>query len=83
VAALKNNNGNDTTEDNNDPGDSVTSCNKTDPVGEEKPDDENIKYKSVSKKRWYDKGQSQGLPLQRCRYAPVMQKNIGPNFRHI
>jgi hypothetical protein len=54
-----------------------------------KMDDENIKYKSVPKKRWYDKGQSQGkgqpqgLPLRWCRYAPVMQKNIGPNFRRI
>jgi hypothetical protein len=42
VNALKNNKGNDTTVDNDDPCDSVTSCNKNYPLGDEKPDDENI-----------------------------------------
>jgi hypothetical protein len=50
----------DTTRNNNDPCNSVTSFNKTYPVGKEKSDDENIKNKSISKKRLHDKGQPQG-----------------------
>jgi REP element-mobilizing transposase RayT len=69
MVALKNNKGNGTTRNNNDPCDSVTSFNKTYPVGEEKPGEENIKNKSISKKRLHDKGQPQGIaptvvPLQ-------------------
>jgi REP element-mobilizing transposase RayT len=51
----------DTTRNNNDPCDSVTSFNKTYSVGKEKSDDENIKNKSISKKRLHDKGQPQGI----------------------
>jgi REP element-mobilizing transposase RayT len=60
VVALKNNKGNGTTRNNNNPCDSVTSFNKTYPVGEEKRGEENIKNKSISKKRLHDKDQSQG-----------------------